>query len=89
MIIIISRDNAIDEITKYYETFDDKSNAQLALRNRMVKFINETKTTQREISRRTGIPESVISEWKWQKHITHLYLIDAGKLLLYLTSKGY
>lgn len=80
---------------EYEKEFQTEEEAQIHLRNRMVRYIKETKTTQREIARRTKISESVISQWKNNKDIGFsadnklLYYFDAQRLNMYLLGKGY
>lgn len=87
--------NEIDSWLEYSKNFKTKEEMNIDLRNRMVKFIKETKTTQREIARKTRINESVLSQWKHNKDIgfsannKELHGIETGSLNNYLKSKGY
>lgn len=87
--------DAIDSWLDYSKKFQTKEEMNDHLRNRMIKFINETKTTQREIARHTKISESVISQWKHNKDIGFsdnnkcLGGVDVGKLNIYLLGRGY
>lgn len=88
-------DDAIDSWLEYSKKFQIEQEMNDHLRSRMMKFIKETKTTQREIARRTKISESVISQWKHNKDIGFsdnnkcLDGVDIGKLNIYLSGKGY
>lgn len=84
-----------DSYMEYRKRFQTKEEMNSHLRDRMKKFIKETKTTQREIARRTRISESVISQWKHNKDIgtsddnKDLFCLDVGSLNAYLLSMGY
>ena len=84
-----------DSWKEYEKGFQTEEDAQNHLRDRMKKFIKETKIPQKELARQTKISESVISQWKHNKDIgfsannTLLYLYDAERLNIYLSSNGY
>ena len=88
-------DHAIDSWLEYNKRFQTKEEMNNHLRDRMIRFIKETKTTQREIARRTRINESVISQWKHNKDIGFndnnklLHGVDVGSLNMYLMNKGF
>lgn len=88
-------DKAIDSWLEYSKEFQTKEKMNDHLRSRMIKFIKETKTTQREIARCTKISESVMSQWKHNKDIGFsdnnkcLDGVDVGRLNIYLSDNGY
>lgn len=87
--------DAIDSWLEYSKKFQTREEMNDHLRNRMIGFLKETKSTQREMARRTKISESVISQWKHNKDIGFsdnnkcLDGVDIGRLNIYLSGKGY
>ena len=74
-------EDSYDSWLEYSRKFQSKEEMNNHLRDRMKKFIKETKTTQREIARKTKIHESALSQWKHNK--------DIGSLNTYLSNMGY
>ena len=80
---------------EYKKEFKTNEEAQDCLRNRMLKFIKETKIKQREIAKHSKISESVLSQWKNNRDIGFsdnnklLHVFDAGRLHRYLCDRGY
>lgn len=79
---------------EYCSRFSSKEEAQDDLRERLIRFIGETKTTQKQIARKVCINESALSKWKNHKSISYennmdLTLLNAERLHMYLISVGY
>ncbi len=79
----------------YSKRFQTDTEMNNHLRDRMIRYIKETKTTQKEIARQTKISEGVISRWKnnndigFQENNKNLYRLDIERLNYYLSVKGY
>lgn len=87
--------DSYDSWLEYSKKFQFKEEMNNHLRDRMKKFIKETKTTQREIARKTKINESALSQWKKNKDIgisddnKNLCCLNVGSLNTYLSNMGY
>lgn len=87
--------DSYDSWLEYSKKFPSKEEMNDHLRERMKKFIKETKTTQREIARKTKINESALSQWKNNKDIgisdnnKNLFCLNVGSLNTYLSDMGY
>ena len=82
---------------------NDEEKLQSLLRERLLNCLKSSKTTQKTISKATGIPESALSQWKNHKPIgfekidsygtrvcpTTLNVESAGAILIYLENEGF
>lgn len=96
----MSRINALDSGLEYKKQFKTEEYMQNVLRNRMIKCIEEKKITQRTISKKTGINEGALSNWKNKKPIGtsqiwnkvdnyNLDIFSIGCLHNFLNQQGY
>lgn len=105
MTTYISSKDSLDRWIDYQRENNGNNEEELQslLRERFLNCLKNSKTTQRAISKTTGIPESALSQWKNHKPIgfervysygvrvcpTTLDAFSAGKILIYLENEGF
>lgn len=105
MITHISSKDSLDRWIGYKKenNINNEEELQALLRKRFLNCLKNSKTTQKAISKVTGIPESALSQWKNHKPIgfekvysygTRLCPItldafSAGAILIYLENEGF